>query len=278
MEIRTFYWEDNIISQSRAFLNRLFRKASHSQFIHGNAGDIYARDLLIRQYNTAVKNVKTEGNRLLCVGSIAHRALPGDVLCGVGVKLPELMPKVNSATDIILYGLRGPLSYAAFKKAGFDVSSVKFLYDPGLLIKYFELGDQQEPREVSFIPHYRERYSYRKGLPKGIQLIDIDNPPDVVASCIKSSKLVYSSSLHGIIFAHSLGIPCVYVKPQTDETEFKFIDYYESVNLTYKKPLSSIADVDFIRDSDTPADVDVRLSDFYFPSVNELEKREIIKS
>lgn len=278
MEIRTFYWEDNIISQPKAFFSRLFGNANSSQFIHGNAGDIYARELLIKQYRTPIKNVKNEGNRLLCVGSIAHRALPGDILCGVGVKLPDLMPKVNQATDIVIYGLRGPLSYAAFKKAGFNVTSVRFLYDPGLLIKYFVLEDQQETAEVSFIPHYRERYSYRKGLPKGIRLIDIDNHPDVVANSIKSSKLVYSSSLHGIIFAHSLGVPCVYVKPQTDETEFKFIDYYESVNLTYKKPLSSIFDADFVRDSDTPADIDVNLTDFYFPALQELQEKGIIIS
>lgn len=275
MEVRTFYWEDHIISRPEYLVRKIMGKVNNSQFVYGNAGDIYARDLLSRQYDVNVKNVTNEGKRLLCVGSIAHRALSGDVLCGVGVKNPNLILSLERKEDTLIYGLRGPLSYDILKRAGFDVTTVKFLYDPGLLIKFVHPTAKQ-PTGISFIPHYRERYDFRNKLPKGIRLIDIDNHPHTVAKEICASKLVYSSSLHGIIFSHALGIPCIYVKPQTNESEFKFIDYYESVNLTYKKPLSSIFDADFKRDSDTPADVNVELSDFQFPSVQELKEWEVI--
>lgn len=274
MEIRTFYWQDHIVSRPAMLFNRLLGKSTNGQFVYGNAGDIYAKELLERQYHTATKNIGDGGNRLLCVGSIGHRAVKGDILCGVGLKNERLVPKEKK--DITIYGLRGPLSFEAFKKAGFNVDTVKFLYDPGLLIKQFITPESTTPTQVSFIPHYRERSLFRKGLPKGMQMIDIDNYPSTVAKSIKASKLVYSSSLHGIIFSHALGVPCVYVKPQTEEPEFKFIDYYESVNLTYKQPLASIHDADFKRDSDTPADVNVTEEDFFFPTAEELSERKIL--
>ncbi len=274
MEIRTFYWQDHIVSKTTMLVKRLLGKSTNSQFVYGNAGDIYAKELLERQYGVATKNINDAGNRLLCVGSIGHRASKGDILCGVGLKNEKLVPKDKD--NITIYGLRGPLSFEAFKKAGFRVDTVKFLYDPGLLIKYFIPEELVNPTHVSFIPHYRERSNFRNRLPKGIQMIDIDNYPSTVAKAIKASKLVYSSSLHGIIFSHALGVPCVYVKPQTEEPEFKFIDYYESVNLTYKQPLASIHDADFKRDSDTPADVNVNEEDFFFPTAAELSEREIL--
>jgi len=274
MEIRTFYWYDRLISNTRYQLKRLFGKRNNAQFKCGNAGDIYARQLLEHYYGLNVSNIREPGNRILSVGSIGHRAGNGDLLCGVGLKDPQQLPLVG--TDITIYGLRGPLSFDAFKAGGFDMSKIKFLYDPGLLIKYLIPQTPIEPSVVSFIPHYRERFNYRGRLPKEIKLVDIDNDPQVVARSILKSKLVYASSLHGIIFSHSLGVPCIYVKPQTEEPEFKFIDYYESVNLPYKKPLSSIASFDFQRDSDTPADIRVIESDFYFPTVEELTSRGII--
>lgn len=274
MEIRTFFWQKPIIPKSRFWLKRVFGSLNNTQFRYGNAGDIYAKELLERQYHLNVVNAPNEGRRILTVGSIGHRAVAGDILCGIGVKSKTLLP--HNRDEIAIYGLRGPLSYEAFKSAGFDMSNVKFLYDPGLLVKYFLPDTETKRTDVSFIPHYRERLTFRNKLPKGIRIIDIDNYPQVVASAIKASKLVYSSSLHGIIFAHALGVPCIYVKPQTDESEFKFVDYYESVNLTYKKPLSSIFEADFIRDSDTPADVNVEFSDFYFPSIEELKERGIV--
>ncbi len=254
-------------------LYKLTGRQPNQYFVYGNEGDIFARELLIYLYNQNVNNIGFEGKRLLCVGSIAHRALPGDILCGVGVKNKGMVPPPASE-NIKIYGLRGPLSLEAFKHAGYDVNNIKFLYAPGLLISYL-LSEQDlsiSPTQVSFIPHYRERNLFRKKLKKGIKMIDIDNHPVTVAKQIKASKLVYSSSLHGIIFSHALGIPCIYIKPQTDESEFKFIDYYESVNIAYKKPLSSISDADFRRDSDTPAAVNVTLQDFNFPDLEVLRK------
>ncbi len=274
MEIRTFYWQEHIVSKTTMRFNRLLGKSTNSQFVYGNAGDIYAKELIERQYGIVAKNSNDGGNRLLCVGSVGHRALKGDILCGVGLKNEKL--ELTNKESIILYGLRGPLTFEAFKKAGFNVDTVKFLYDPGLLIKYFIPEELVVPTHISFIPHYRERSAFRNKLPKGMQMIDIDNYPSTVARAIKASKLVYSSSLHGIIFSHALGVPCIYVKPQTEEPEFKFIDYYESVNLPYRQPLASIHDADFKRDSDTPADVNVNESDFFFPSVEELETRKIL--
>lgn len=277
MRIRTFYWEDNIVPKGKRILYKWLGKQPNQHFLYGNAGDIFARELLAYLYKQHVINIPSEGGRLLSVGSIAHRALAGDILCGVGVKNKGMVPHIHE--PITIYGLRGPLSLESFKHAGYNVDNLKFLYDPGLLIPYLlpEPKLSVSPTQVSFIPHYRERNLYKRNLKKEIKMIDIDNHPVTVAKQIKASKLVYSSSLHGIIFSHALGVPCIYVKPQTEESEFKFIDYYESVNLPYKKPLSSIFDADFRRDSDSPASVNVGLKDFYFPELPELQRLGIVR-
>src|SRR5690606_38420197 len=115
-------------------------------------------------------------------------------------------------------GVRGPITYDAFKATGHDVSGVRFLKDPGLLIRFLAGPEPAVPQagRVIFIPHYRERHLY-KSLPKGITLVDIDAEPLELARTIREANLVYASSLHGIIFAHALERPCVWVKPQTEE-------------------------------------------------------------
>lgn len=174
---------------------------------------------------------------------------------------------------------KGPITYEAFKKAGHDVSHVRFLKDPGLMIRFIAGEGQKTPvsDKVIFIPHYRERYLYKKKLPKGIELVDVDVHPVQLANKIQESGLVYASSLHGIIFAHALNRPCVFVKPQTDEPIIKYEDYYASVDITFPKPIESIYDIDYKTSPDSPADLKYDKNDFMFPSINILMEMGIIQ-
>ena len=54
---------------------------------------------------------------------------------------------------------------------------------------------------------------------------------------ICKSELVISSSLHGIIFAHSFGVPAIHIE-ETDigsKDNFKFKDYYSVLDIDYVK-------------------------------------------
>ena len=133
--------------------------------------------------------------------------------------------------------------------------------------------------DIIFIPHYRERYTYKNNaVPKGIKLIDIDCDPISLGRKILSAKLVYTSSLHGIIFANSLGRPCIFVQPQTDESLFKYADYYASVNLSLPKPLRHISEAVFTGSPDSPANIQFKQSDFIFPDPEYLRQNLIINN
>ena len=98
-----------------------------------------------------------------------------------------------------------------------------------------------------------------------------------VAKQIQKAECVYSSSLHGIIFAHSLGRPCVFVRPMTKEPMLKYEDYFLSVGLSPPKPLDSIADADFATSPTSPPTLSVDLNQIVFPAEAELIARGIIQ-
>lgn len=271
MKIRTYFWEDRVVGKL-GYIYHTYVKKGPKVFRVGNAGDIYARYLIEDLYGASVANLKDEGRRQLFIGSISHIAKPHDLICGVGTKGEPFREK---ATDSVrVWGVRGPITFDAFKAAGYDVSDVRFQYDPGLMVKFTVDPNafEQAKKNISFIPHYREKTKYQGKLPKEMTLIDIDDCPHSVAKKILQSKIVYSSSLHGIIFSHSLGVPCVFVSPQSNEPLLKFEDYFMSVGIGMPKPLRSIDEANYTRDSDSPADVSIKREDFVFPDLDYLKE------
>lgn len=271
MRIRTYYWRDRVISGPEFLARRLFRRAAYNHFRVGNAGDIMAPELIEKHYGCPAINDKNTGSRLLLVGSTANCMLSGDILCGVGLKTRDI-PKASQVA-VRVWALRGPLSRDIFKAAGHDVSEIKFLLDPGLKIR-FEMEDAArcaEPHGAIFIPHYRERERYIRNLPDGIRFVDIDDSPANVGLAILSAELVYSSSLHGIIFAHALRRPCVLVSPQTREPLFKYADYYASVDLPLPQALSDIWQAHLATAPNSPAEILYENSDFVLPDLELLQ-------
>jgi hypothetical protein len=258
---------------------RIQKKNLNNSFIYGNSGDVFTEEIIKQYYKKftdklTIENISSEGKRLLIIGSIGHRVMPGDILCGVGIKDKMLPDPRNTPCKII--GLRGPISYELFKRAGYDLSEVEFLMDPGLLIKYYvDTKKPIKPKGAAFIPHYRERNAYKSKRNKGLKYIDIDNCATNIAEQILASELVYSSSLHGIIFSHALNRPCVFVKPQTSEPLIKFQDYYESMNIRMPAPISSIEKISFINAPISPPDLKFKKKDFIFPELSVLKKNKI---
>ncbi len=264
--MRAYFWHVRRVSRLRLLMHRLRGRDPSQYFLTGNAGDLVARDVVKLAYGARAQHASEGGRRLLCVGSIAHHLQPGDVVCGIGVR--GVVPSRDQAPCRI-FGLRGPITYERFRAAGHDLSELRFLKDPGLLLRFMvpDRALPPEPGKVVFIPHYRERAMHRRrGLPRGIQLVDIDDEPLALARHILSAELVYASSLHGIVFAHALERPCVYVAPQTEEPSLKYEDYFASMDLTFPRPLLRIADARTAPRPDSPASVKITREEFDFPS------------
>lgn len=269
MVINTFYWDPVALGKYRGIFS--FLKSNNSPgFRHGNAGDLFARDILRRIYDSEVRNTE-KGPRILSVGSIAHKVKDGDIICGVGVKSPELMiPSISRKVEI--FGVRGPLSERVLRVNGFDTKDIRFQLDPGLLLRFFFSESQisEFGSDIIFIPHYRERHIYKEKPPIGVRVVDIDSNPIDIGRQILSSKLVFSSSLHGIIFSHTLGRPTIFVRPKTSESIFKYEDYYLSIGQSLPRPVENVDLKIAAGMSDSPINLNFSEKDFSFPSIEKL--------
>lgn len=272
MALRTYYWNARKVNPISFYASR-WLAPRRKVFRHGNAGDIFNIDIIKYLYGQDPVNILNEGRRLLMVGSIASVINEGDVICGVGWKGDDLSEKADYIASANIYGVRGPLTKSLFEKYGADLSNLKFELDPGLLIKeVYNLDLENSTNDnIVFIPHYRDMRVYNGSFPKGIKIISIDNHPQKVAEEILKAKVVYSSSLHGIIFSHALNKECVFVRPQSDEVMFKYKDYFLSIGLEAPNPIKNINSLNFLKDKPTMLNRSIGLKDFEFPSIDFLK-------
>jgi hypothetical protein len=269
MAVRTFFWEKTAPKPKKSAWLR-----PSTGLLVGNVGDIYNRDVVRYLFDDEPENVESGGNRILLVGSTVHRLQPGDMVAGVGTKGSPIPPAPTERVRIV--GVRGPLTADALRSAGYSLDELKFMFDPGLLIDriFPELLDIEPDRgRVVFIPHYRERTKFRSN--RKYSVVDVDSTPRDFGAEIRRAETVYSSSLHGVIFAHALGRPAVLVSPLTEEPEIKYRDYFASVKLPWNVPLPL---EDALRSSSPalPPDLGAVTAGLEIPSSDELRAAGII--
>jgi pyruvyltransferase len=196
----------------------------------GNLGDVLTPYIL---NNIGIKNYHVPANKqgkLICIGSISRYIHRRDVVWGTGIMYKN-DPIEKSANYL---AVRGPLTG---DKVGCNVYG-----DPALLVSRSISVINPPESDIGVIPHYID---YGKVYTKGIPEINIlrNNPLDVVREMLKFKSLI-STSLHGIIVAHSFGIPCGWWKPtdSLDGDGSKFQDYAESVKIKLQ-PVSTISNV-----------------------------------
>jgi Polysaccharide pyruvyl transferase len=185
-------------------------------------------------------------------------------ILGMGIidaKGSRISPRKSASHEVL--GVRGPLSRDLFLvKQGINPEVVA---DPGLYFypifqnevaiarnessitsqsRSIELLAQNQltsPRkDLCFISHEVENDWFRSNLTEYTDVTfragklgdggDIYEAVQFMSTC----ETIVSSSLHGVIFAHSLSIPALPIQVTTKlfGGEFKFIDYYHGINLT----------------------------------------------
>ena len=141
--------------------------------------------------------------------------------------------------NLVVRALRGKLSKD--KLAGLMGASLPEdlpLADPGLLASFFAGHNIDKKYDVGFIPHFREHGSYEVehvlAVNQNLHFIDITQTPREVIRDIQQCRSIISSSLHGLIFSDSLGIPNCHVRLTELPLggSFKFRDYYSAFNLS----------------------------------------------
>lgn len=222
---------------SRAFVPRpLRRQAVHLAFYGGpNFGDALSPMVTAFAFGGPVVEAHCAGADLAAVGSIL-----------------EVMEKYVDGSRPYVWGsgfirdggawrgrpirpvaVRGALTRSRLDSSRGDAVA---LGDPGLLVRrmFPALRESGKRFNVSLIPHIRERYSkvvskLRVERPD-INVIDPGLPPAIVLERISASRLVLSSSLHGLICSDALDVPNRWT-PLSGNVEggaYKFRDYYSA--------------------------------------------------
>ncbi|TKJ96929.1 hypothetical protein PlfCFBP13513_16140 [Plantibacter flavus] len=232
-----------------------------------NFGDEMNRSVL--QYVTGRDVVWAPSNRaeVVAIGSILDLYLknPGNAaVWGTGLRalpIPGSEARMRSELRTIL-AVRGPRTADAL---GVDPSVP--IGDPGLLAP--ALIDRtlvQRTSQVMFVPHFRVWHT-REGRAelaaarrRGIEIVPPNLHPVEVVRRLASARFVLSSSLHGVIVSHALGVPAQLISVNDGGTEpgFKFQDYFESVGasegaLPMPKDASALERIFAVREAEAPA-------------------------
>lgn len=110
--------------------------------------------------------------------------------------------------------------------------------DPAILLPLITDGYYPCPsrkkimRNISVVPHFNDYDDFSK-ICSHFNVLDV-RTCDLInfVNEIKKSDCVLSSSLHGIIIAHSYGIPALWIrKNYVDSGMFKYHDYFSSVGI-----------------------------------------------
>lgn len=196
-----------------------------------NFGDYLSLKLVERIVGQSIGiKINEKQKKLLAVGSILARACDGDIVWGSGISGKRFKKTDYTFTNLDIRAVRGPLTRQFIMK-NFNIFCPEVYGDPVLLLPYFfpEFKKKQSPSyDYIIIPHYTEQKMFPKKKYKNV--VYPTEPWNVVIEKILDSKLVISSSLHGIIVAEAYNIPARWLRVSENEPPFKYEDYYAGTN------------------------------------------------
>lgn len=122
--------------------------------------------------------------------------------------------------------VRGPLTREALLSHGYKCPEV--YGDPAILMPMIYSPQIEIKRDYVVILQFAHEVIFRKNHPDLYMVsMNTDDYKSVIDEIV-SSKMVYTSSLHGIILAESYGIPAVFFRGLSKNMDFKYCDYYYS--------------------------------------------------
>lgn len=130
-----------------------------------------------------------------------------------------------------ILAVRGKLTEKELKLQGFTDEMV--YGDPAVLLPLWIKPSKIKSNYVGIIPHWSEYEYFNERFGSKYCIIDLRSDQILeIISKITSCEYILSSSLHGIIVAHSYQIPALWIKKENIGTDgFKFHDYFSSVDI-----------------------------------------------
>ncbi|TCR92122.1 polysaccharide pyruvyl transferase family protein [Rhizobium sp. BK376] len=240
-----------------------------------NLGDALSPVIVSMLSGLPIRHVaaKSEKVRMAAVGTIGHMFAGGDVsFWGTGTS-PNLNPTQTdkpkipysrpSDTTLSVYATRGPFTRRILAP---DLSGPAVYGDPLWLLPRFHSAPSKKRYELGVILHLSElsdreyephpkpdsrRHEISEDDSRTVKLINTVTPVSIASlrerlDEILSCKRIVSTSLHGMVFAESYGIPCLYFSPRAkaaglgridlkneEGLDLRFVDLYRGIEETH---------------------------------------------
>jgi hypothetical protein len=224
--------------------------------ITGNVGDNFGVPLYRRLSGKAPNAVgiwvDPQVPLLLTIGSVLARARDRALVWGTGAIQPLTHASEPIPTTSVFMGVRGPrTSEEVLRKHGIHARPIG---DPGVLLPAvvdMPVGSAPDI-DVGVVSHSVDKALFLEQAADLYQVTNYRTLAEFVES-VKRCRRIISTGLHGMIFAHALGIPAVVVKVGNRITgqEFKFRDYMNWAGAYPERPrldltgYESLAQVDW---------------------------------
>lgn len=169
---------------------------------------------------------------LLTVGSGAVKSYQNMTIWGSGVErhLPQRFRRWFQKSwfrKLDIRAVRGPLTRNYLMMLGHSCPTV--YGDPAILMPLIYNETKGGKKYViSIIPQLVTEKGIREKFPEAHVISMNTNDYKSVIDQIVQSKLIISSSLHGVILADAYGVPSVWYRGLGKDIDFKYLDYYAS--------------------------------------------------
>ncbi len=199
----------------------------------GDALSPFIVEAMLKEHGKEINREKGKASRhLYAVGSILLFGYQKAVVWGSGMLTEAIGFRDPRIYQLDIRAVRGPLTRKSLVCRGFHCPEV--YGDPAVLLPvlYQPRVSQVADRRIAVIEHKNSLSSHLDDC----RLSYIDIVTDDVFSTIDqicSSRLVISSSLHGIIVAEAYGIPAILVNDYVGYNEFKYKDWYYSTGRSF---------------------------------------------
>lgn len=218
-----------------------------------NFGDEVSKDIIQELFGYNVESSSIDDCDLMCAGSIievGQSAKRHNKFYAWGSGFIREDGNEKGLDKINFTAVRGQKSVSRLKQ---ELPTG----DPGILANITYRVKRKKGKKIGVVIHYADMklpLTKKFCKDKRFRVINPLDTPRSVINQMKDCRLVLSSSLHGLIFADSLGIPNAHIKISNNLTggDYKFYDYCSGVGKKYK-----------------PADVERIFDDKYFDDLIE---------
>lgn len=192
----------------------------------------YIKRLIALDFKSLKHIIKPWEKTLIAVGSVIAWGNKNSEVWGSGLLRSTENVKVGK-----IYAVRGKYTRDVLKSKGYIVPEV--YGDPALLLPLlYKPSVPIQKGKVGIIPNWEEVDFFIKNYSNDYNIIDlrtrdIENTINNIISC----EYILSTSLHGLIVAHSYGIQAIWIKKGDIQTDgIKFKDYFSSVDIDVYDP------------------------------------------